>query len=229
MAVSVPFTFTPDTTILSSQVNANFAALAQGIGTIDHSDVGPLGFYASQIIPIDSTTATFGGTLPYSFVHDVSVISNITASGAVMVGPSLGTQTVIRQNQAQIQGPVQAIKLGGISLGTLAPNLTAAGADVGTAVHAVGGKAQISIPSGVNTGSATIVLSGDAVFTLEPTVEATWVGKPSVPGWTGGAGLYVNTQISTPYSVIQLDAFSLTGPNSVSTSLLNVFWRATGV
>jgi len=227
--VSVPYTFTPNTTILSAQVNANFQALAQGFGNIDHSDVGPAGFYASQIIPIDAPTATFGGALPYTFVNDVATLGNFTAAQALMVGPSLGVQTVIRQNQAQIQGPVQAIKLNGVSLGTLPPLLTAAGSDFGTASHIVQGKSLISIPSGASTGQATIVLTGDAVFLLEPVVNVDFVGKPSVPGWTSGVVLYVGNQVSVPYNVIQVNAYSPNATTSVSTALLNFFWQATGV
>ena len=77
-------TFAPSTTILSAVMNNNFIAVQTAVNNVDNSQVGPLGFYASQLIPTNGTQATFGGAQGYAFANGLSVGTTLT------VGSTLG-------------------------------------------------------------------------------------------------------------------------------------------
>ena len=223
-AVSIPFTFIPDTTAVAGQVNANFAALAAGFGTIDNSNVGSLGFYASQIIPLTAAQATFGGAVAYDFPN--GTYFGTTGTGS-FIGPSSGV----------VQGPLQSVKSGGATPATVPPLLTTGGTDFGVTSHKTQGSLVITVPSGATIASATATLTGDAVFGAAPVIKTNLVtnvsipgsiSAPGVPGWTAGAAVVPVPQVSAPFNQVQIMAFSQGGQSSVSTARLNVYWEAEG-
>lgn len=227
--VSTPFVFTPNTTILSAQVNADFSALASAInGGIDNANVGALGFYASQIIPLTPTEATFGGTQTYSFPESISVGVDVMAPGGFFTGPSTGGASSFTQAGATVFGPVRVQRSGGISLATVPPVYTALGVDYGGGVHIVAGQAVIRVANGANLGTAVISLVGDGVFISTPIVTATLVSLPQAPaGWTGGTNLTAIIP-GPPYNVLTIRAFTTAGSASSGVSLA-ANWMAIGV
>jgi hypothetical protein len=234
--VSLPFpNFQPGTTIFSSQVNANDAALAAGINSVDNTQVGPLGFYASQIIPLTSLEATFGGSQSYTFTQTLIDSVAFQAPG-FYTGPSSGPTSNLLANSSQVLGPIKAIKGGGISLATVQPFYISGGNDYGSSAHRTAGKVTINVLNGATSASASVTLSNDATFVNEPFVQATLatnvsvpssVSVPAVPGWTGPIQLATVPQPSTPYNLITILAFPASG-SAVSTARLNAYWSAEG-
>lgn len=74
--VALPYSFSPGETALSSQVNANFTELEDIInGNIDNTNIGAAGLFASNIIPLTTAEATFGGSTAYVFQHGINNLS----------------------------------------------------------------------------------------------------------------------------------------------------------
>ncbi|MDB5094141.1 MAG: hypothetical protein JWO85_2242 [Candidatus Eremiobacteraeota bacterium] len=77
---NVAYVFVNGVIPTAAQFNANPNQWAACFTTIDNSNVGPLGFYASQIVPTSTATATFGGALAYTFPAGVVVGGPLTSA-----------------------------------------------------------------------------------------------------------------------------------------------------
>lgn len=89
---AVPYpTFVAGTTAVAIQVNANFAALVSCGNSIDNTNIGSAGIFASQIVPLTVGEATFGGTEPYAFTAGLSValVGSTAALSVVQGGASM--------------------------------------------------------------------------------------------------------------------------------------------
>ena len=228
--VSVPFTFTPGTTIASSQVNTNFATLAAAFNTnVDNTNVGPLGFYASQIIPLNSAEATFGSGQSYTFSQGLNVLggAGIYAPAGLFVGPSSGNQTFVEPNEILVQGPIYGIKFGGSNVAPVPPMYISAGTTVGQGAHSVVGKATISVPVGATNVVYNAGLTSDAAFTKEPFVTMGVIYGPSTNPWIGGYNVGI-VQPSVPYTNVGIVVYSEDNAAAISTGTINVYWRADG-
>lgn len=88
-ASSMAYVFTNGTSALDANTtNANNNQLLSCARNVDNSQIGSSGIYASQIIPGNSSQATFGGSQAYSFPSSISVngatITNtVTASSSI--------------------------------------------------------------------------------------------------------------------------------------------------
>src|SRR6185437_9129087 len=69
---SLPYTFVNGTTADANQVNSNFTSIQTCANSVDNTQIGPAGIYASQIIPISLATATFGGSFAYTFNNGIN-------------------------------------------------------------------------------------------------------------------------------------------------------------
>jgi hypothetical protein len=78
--VTIPFSFTPSTAAVSSQVNANFTACSNAINSIDHTNIQSPWLYASQIVPTTGGQATFGGAQTYTFPAALIVTTDVYAN-----------------------------------------------------------------------------------------------------------------------------------------------------
>jgi hypothetical protein len=67
----------------ATSVNLNFNAIATAVNNVDNTQIGAAGIYANQVIPTNTSQATFGGSQPYTF------------SGALATG---GPAQVVRTN-----------------------------------------------------------------------------------------------------------------------------------
>lgn len=65
--LSIPNSFVSGTLAQSSQVNANFNAVASWSTNVDNTNIGVAGIFASQIIPLTGAQGTFGGAVGYTF------------------------------------------------------------------------------------------------------------------------------------------------------------------
>lgn len=63
----IPNTFVTGTTINAAPFNGNFSAVATAVNSVDNTQIGVAGIFASQIIPTTTGQATFGGSVPYTF------------------------------------------------------------------------------------------------------------------------------------------------------------------
>ena len=78
---SQPYSFTPGQLADANQVDADFSALVTCGNSLDNTQVGPLGFYASQILPASSGTALFGGSYGYTFGTSPTTVVPLTSNG----------------------------------------------------------------------------------------------------------------------------------------------------
>lgn len=79
--LTIPNTFITGTTINAAPFNANFQAVATSVNSIDNSNIGAAGLFASQLIPTTAGQATFGGTVGYIHLAPSSGITPLTISG----------------------------------------------------------------------------------------------------------------------------------------------------
>lgn len=93
--LTTPNTFFDATTIQAAPFNSNFAAIQAAVNSIDNSNVGGAGFFASQIIPTSAAQATFAGTFGYTFNTGSTplTVTNSTSTGKFQLGGSVSAAT----------------------------------------------------------------------------------------------------------------------------------------
>src|SRR6202051_2817399 len=79
--LSIPNNFSPLTTIQSALVDANFSAVATAANNIDNTNIGAAGLFATNLIPVSTATATFGGACGYKFYPASTGQVPLTVSG----------------------------------------------------------------------------------------------------------------------------------------------------
>jgi hypothetical protein len=151
--VTKPFIFSPNTTIYSSQVNADFDTLYSVInGGLDNTNIGSAGIFASQIIPTNTAQATFGGALGYTIAPNVA-----TQVPLAILGSSGQSANLFSVNLA---GPIDAFHISPSGRSNVAGGLvfpaptTALAPGVVEAVNdnaAVGGLV-LNVPTGSTNG-----------------------------------------------------------------------------
>lgn len=76
VALAVPcsqvFVFQTGQVLTASNLNANPANFVSCVNNIDNTNIGTAGLYASQIVPTNSSQATFGGSQAYTFPSGLS-------------------------------------------------------------------------------------------------------------------------------------------------------------
>lgn len=88
---TIPYIFTNNaSTVDANTTNSNNAFLFGCVTTVDNSQIGGLGIYANQIIPISPATATFGGSQPYSFPGLLYVANSVEAGPSSVASPGTG-------------------------------------------------------------------------------------------------------------------------------------------
>ncbi len=80
--VPLPFVFLDGVSLLTaSTTNANNTALRNCATTVDNSQIGAAGIFASQIVPTSGTSAIFGSALGYTFFPNAPAQVPLTISG----------------------------------------------------------------------------------------------------------------------------------------------------
>lgn len=83
----IPNTFVNNISVVDAvTTNANNTAIVNAINNIDNGNIGALGIYASQIKPLVSAQAIFGGVLPYVMPAGLtSTTGNIVATAGAII------------------------------------------------------------------------------------------------------------------------------------------------
>ena len=82
----IPNTFVTGTVIQAAPFNSNFSAVATAVNSIDNTNIGAAGIFASQLIPTTTAQATFGGVLSYVFPNAIQVTGSIRSALSVSTG-----------------------------------------------------------------------------------------------------------------------------------------------
>lgn len=199
--LTVPNAFVTGTTIQAAPFNANFAAVAASVNSVDNTQIGPAGIFASQILPLTTAQATFAGSVGYVFPGTLTVNGTtltvdameimVAAGGTNFIPASAGqpfqfTNAANTQNNFKIldAGGVQATTSGSSTLSYLPPVYTAAGAAVASTAHIVTGTF-----TGTG-GSVTVTFSGAAAFSSNTSYLGIYVDLflGTVIGFEPGSG-----------------------------------------
>ncbi len=209
---TIPYTFFPNTLADATQVNADFSAVATCASTIDNTNIGPAGIFASQIIPLTVGEATFGGSQPYTFPSDIAAAGTI-AAGPLTLGPtfvtggSLVSTTTASSGQLVLGGSTSYGKIdygqSNANLFTTSVGLVVNGPITATNIsgvlydtagnshagHVVFVSANMTVNNGAYGGSVAISLTGAAQFTSNTSYGVSCNAANAVSGFSGNVGV----------------------------------------
>lgn len=108
-------------------------AIANSVNSVDNTQIGPAGIYASQIIPVNAAQGTFGGSIGYTFgpyatsVTPLNATSSANATAATMkinMGTSQTSQGMLISGNTSATGTALAIS--SLAAGQIGFSLTGA-------------------------------------------------------------------------------------------------------
>lgn len=233
----VPNVFVNATTIQAAPFNANFNAVAVSVNSVDNTQIGAAGIFASQLIPTTGAQATFGGSSLYTFPAGLSITGALTTTGAAQIGTTF--QAASGNFLVTAGGAVAATAASGTTGSYVPPVYTAAGGAVASTIHTVFVTATTSASAadaGPFTGgtyyTATVTLSGSAAFTSATSFTAGmgaqtnslefgagwWIAAIGLAttsynmlvGWNGGGTIYIAVDVGSGYHSTPV-SFYLTG------------------
>src|SRR5271166_218964 len=159
MPFSVAFhTYSSNDFFTPQNINGNINQLIAEGNAIDHSYVGPAGFFASQFIPVSVGTGTFNGSQPYTFPVEV----DFTGSGVTGVNPA------ISGDGASPAGMIINVPTGSTN-----------GAQM-----QVNGVTLVSAGSSTASLSTTVAANVNGILEAEPTINSAAALGPVGPGYT---------------------------------------------
>jgi hypothetical protein len=202
---TVPYVFNSGTIINATPFNSNFSALQACGNSIDNSNIGSAGLYASNLLPTTSGQATFGGLQPYTFPNSLTAnagsttVVPVTANGASGQTADLadydvnGSKLAWFDSAGVLHGPSAAF-----SSGLTSPSFSATGSvTAGSATAPAGASGDViasrsttagSLDLGGSTSSATIdygATTGGTVTVSKPlAVTGTIAATGAVSGTT---------------------------------------------
>lgn len=178
---SVPNVFANGTTgastvVDATSINANFTALVAAGNNINNQNIGVLGIYPSQLIPLTNGEAAFGGSaaITYNFpgaaitgagapvvaAGDLAASRN-TSSGALQLGGASAQGTfdfgVNHPNAFTAASPVF-----GTSIGFYAPICSLSGTSSGPTAKIADGQITCTFTASQSAAAASVSLSGNA-------------------------------------------------------------------
>jgi hypothetical protein len=192
---TVPYIFVNNVTIVdATTTNTNNAFLLGCASTVDNTQIGPNGIYASQIIPTNSGQAQFGGSVNYTFPVGLSM-PGAFAAGTCSLPSNAGDGSFCRSNttgQISLGGQTLDYGLGTsgsftFSQAVLATPISATAAsylgtfyyNTGTGVHAPLSTFHhdfgtfSSVTSGSCTAGFICTLTGSGTIALSPAFSDT--------------------------------------------------------
>lgn len=170
----MPYSFNATSYLSYVTTNANNNFLLACATTVDNTQVGGAGIYASQVLPTNSSQASFGGSQNYTFPASVLAPSGgyfagsagaATTGGALTFGSNVGavTQTTIASNNGSAAGGIFANLFGvfaqpsgfnAFSVDTLGDAGTSRNLNVGGAVQQTVGATTYTVPYDAQSTSA---------------------------------------------------------------------------
>lgn len=92
-AITQPYVWKLNDIATPALMNANPAGFVTAINNIDNGNIGAAGLFASNLKPLTTVQATFGGVLPYVFPAGATSSTTFTALGGTTGGYLLTTAT----------------------------------------------------------------------------------------------------------------------------------------
>lgn len=200
MAISVPYTFSPNTTILSAQVNGNFSALTVAVNTGGDTMTGALN--TQNLLP--TTTATYDlGSSSFKY-RDLNTSRNASIGGTLAV---TGAAT-LSSTLAVTGATTLSTALGVASGGTGASTLTAHGLLLGEGTSAIaaagtGTTGQLMASQGASsdpafTNKITQFYEGTTALTISSNVLTIDLSTANVFTFTFNANITTTTFTNPP-------------------------------
>jgi Chaperone of endosialidase len=180
------------TTINAAPFNTNFSAVATAVNSIDNSNIGAAGIFASQLLPTTSAQATFGGTLGYNFLAPSASTTPLTISGVTsqsadifdVTATSGGTKIwFLDKNGAMVLGPTASFN-------------SASSVGILNDASATNGMV-FNVPSGSTNGYRWFTNGSTSNMQLSATGA---LNLPNGPVFTGAATPSTNTDIASSRS-----------------------------
>ena len=125
---TMPYTFVnnPNGSVVDANTtNANNQFLLSCASSVDNTQIGPNGIFASQVIPTSVATATFGGNMTYTFPTSIGLGLDSNGNGLVFGSTQFGSnstkivQTIPAQNLFVYDRTTAAYRLAMDSTGDL--------------------------------------------------------------------------------------------------------------
>lgn len=211
---TIPNTFTANTSAVAAQVNANFSSLQTCGNSIDNTNIGSAGLFASQLKPTNSGQASFGGTQAYTFPAQLS------ASGTITSNPGANTGFVSTAGDAQAQLLFNSNN--GANQTVIGQNTSAGYPAFAVAKLSSGGSFQqwlmgmdesgnTTINGTLSTGGAATVpgLTVNGAISATGTIGAT--GNITSGGQINSSGTMTNTGMTANGNIQNNGAFNSTG------------------
>jgi hypothetical protein len=167
--LTIPNIFVTGTTINAAPFNTNFSAVQTAVNSIDNTNIGAAGIFASQLLPTTSAQATFGGAIGYQFLAPSASTVPLTISGVTSQSANIFDVTLTSGGtQAMWVNDVGAVNVGANSLATLVGDLGISRSASTAKLFMGGATHSFSIDYGVTaTGQLSLIdASGIAVLTV---------------------------------------------------------------
>lgn len=200
----MPYTFTSTSFLSYVTTNANNNFLLACVTTVDNTQIGGAGLYASQIIPTSVGQATFGGSQTYTFPAAISV-GNGASFGATITTAGISDSGGISSttgNFSSTLGVTGASTLHGVSAttGSFSSTLGVTGATTLTGALAANG----GLSSTTGAFSSTVSNAGStSTGALQQTVSGTTYTVPYDAQSTAG-----NTNTHIEHGSVTTGTFS---------------------
>lgn len=238
--VTQAFVWTNGVVATAVNMNANPAAFVAAFKNIDNTNVGAAGFFPSQLIPLNSAQATFGGTVGYTIVPGNASVVPLTISGVALQSSDIFDVTLTSGGNK-----VFSIQSNGIAYFSALATPSIAGSAIGDAVFqrtagtgaiVLGGfSGSAFLDYGITNGgflsaSKPLAVNGQLSVLNQVYADGSSGGAPEgVHGGTGGTGLVVQSH-ATGNTAFFFDSLPASGPalfatfskNNLSTSIATI-------
>jgi hypothetical protein len=211
----IPYVFVNNVTIVdASTTNANNAYLLGCATTVDYTQIGTSGIFASQILPLNIAEAQFGGSVNYAFPLGLNVAGAFQAGNACTLSGSAGDGAFCRSSTT---GQVT------IGAGTVDYNLTTSAAftmsgPLLATASGTGVPAYVGTNFNNATGNSVIASFHHVIGTLGATTSASCAAGV-VCAMTGGSAVVFNPSFVNANVKCQL-----TPNNGTGASPTNLFF-----
>jgi hypothetical protein len=186
--LSIPNSFSPNTTIQSALMNSNFSTIATWAnGNVDSTNVGTAGINPVKVLCTSTATCTFGSAQAYIFPQNVVFNANAATSptlvaiwndnggtnGMVLNVPTASTNGIQLTVNAVVFGELSAAGdfqvaplINGVhTLARITPVYSISGADIGASMHEVIGQLATTLNGNCPADTVCTLTANTITFT----------------------------------------------------------------